>query len=208
MRLRRLLSTTAALLSMCFCSASSATSSLSTYWLVSCRKRGRWGGDGKQGGHKIPERPREQEVSCVNVMEVNQRKRTLREEPNTDHCFFLSGRLSVSWALQLCTHGTRQRFKGEETNKQWAKWRLRLQDPTCFIWDFCRWVSHIFGLDERNRRTWYQGADTQQSYRQKQVVPGIQTWRLCCWTSEVGLGSSTPPLKTHENNAQDPALAT
>lgn len=37
MRLRRLLSTTAARLSMCFCSVSSAASSLSTYWLVSCR---------------------------------------------------------------------------------------------------------------------------------------------------------------------------
>lgn len=37
MRLRSRLSTTAALLSMCFCSVSNAASSLSTYWLVSCR---------------------------------------------------------------------------------------------------------------------------------------------------------------------------
>lgn len=37
MRLLRRLSTTAALLSMCFCSVSNAASSLSTYWLVSCR---------------------------------------------------------------------------------------------------------------------------------------------------------------------------
>ena len=208
MRLRRLLSTTAALLSMCFCSASSATSSLSTYWLVSCRKRGRWGG-GWQTRRSQDSREAERTGSIMRKCDGSEsEKKNAERGTNTDHCFFLSGRLSVSWALQLCAHGTRQRFKGEETNKQWAKWRLRLQDPTCFIWDFCRWVSHIFGLDERNRRTWYQGVDTQQSYRQKQVVPGIQTWRLCCWTSEVGLGSSTPPLKTHENNAQDPALAT
>lgn len=37
MRLRSRLSTTAALLSMCFCSVSNTASSLSTYWLVSCR---------------------------------------------------------------------------------------------------------------------------------------------------------------------------
>ncbi len=37
MSFRSLFSTTAALLSMCFCSVSRAWSSLSTYWLVSCR---------------------------------------------------------------------------------------------------------------------------------------------------------------------------
>lgn len=141
MRLRRLLSTTAALLSMCFCSASSATSSLSTYWLVSCRhwpqtrhthtgtrehtqcnsrrweKRGRGGEDGKQGGHKITERPRKLEISSVNVIAGGSESEKKNAEWGTKNWpLFL---LVWEAGCQLCSAALHTR--DETTFKRWRK---------------------------------------------------------------------------------------